>query len=142
MAEPGRKNGEAPGPEAKNGEAATQEILEQVESGPRSPDLPVARIAILLLCIAWFILYGGEQLTSLSLNQGFSMIFFALLKGLWFPILLVLALSQGRGILGEHEEYRIQGFSRPAMGVYWIEISDPLRDFINTLLRLRKKQSP
>ena len=53
MAEPGHNNGKAPGPEAKNGEAAAQDIVAEVESGPRTPDFPLSRIAILVLCIAW-----------------------------------------------------------------------------------------
>jgi len=87
MAEPGRKNGEAPGPEAKNGEAATQEILEQVESGPRSPDLPVARIAILLLCIAWsgYQLYIAYQPVNATIARAWHLAFAILLVYLAYP---------------------------------------------------------
>ena len=41
MAEPGHNNGKAPGPEAKNGEAAAQDIVAEVESGPRQQVLIV-----------------------------------------------------------------------------------------------------
>ena len=87
MAEPGRKNGEAPGPEVKNGEAATQEILEQVESGPRSPDLPVARIAILLLCIAWsgYQLYIAYQPVNATIARAWHLAFAILLVYLAYP---------------------------------------------------------
>ena len=87
MAEPGRKNGEAPGPEAKNGDAETQEILEQVESGPRSPDLPVARIAILLLCIAWsgYQLYIAYQPVNATIARAWHLAFAILLVYLAYP---------------------------------------------------------
>ncbi len=87
MAEPGRKNGASPGPEAKSGEAAAEEILEQVESGPRSPDLPVARIAILLLCIAWsgYQLYIAYQPVNATIARAWHLAFAILLVYLVYP---------------------------------------------------------
>ena len=87
MAEPGRKNGASPGPEAKSGEAGAEEILEQVESGPRSPDLPVARIAILLLCIAWsgYQLYIAYQPVNATIARAWHLAFAILLVYLVYP---------------------------------------------------------
>ena len=87
MAEPGRNNGESPGPEAKSGEAAAQEIMEQVESGPRSPDLPIARIAILLLCIAWsgYQLYIAYQPVNSTIARSWHLAFAILLVYLAYP---------------------------------------------------------
>ncbi|MDA0229669.1 MAG: TRAP transporter permease [Proteobacteria bacterium] len=87
MAKPGHKNGEPPGPEAKSGEAAAQDILEQVESGPRSPDLPIARIAILLLCIVWsgYQLYIAYQPVNATIARAWHLAFAILLVYLAYP---------------------------------------------------------
>ncbi len=87
MAEPGHKNGETPGPEAKSGKAAAQEIMEDVESGPRSPDLPIARIAILLLCIAWsgYQLYIAYQPVNATIARAWHLAFAILLVYLAYP---------------------------------------------------------
>ena len=74
-------------PPCVGGEAATQEILEQVESGPRSPDLPVARIAILLLCIAWsgYQLYIAYQPVNATIARAWHLAFAILLVYLAYP---------------------------------------------------------
>ncbi|MEC9454522.1 MAG: TRAP transporter permease [Pseudomonadota bacterium] len=87
MAEPGHNNGKAPGPEAKNGEAAAQDIVAEVESGPRTPDFPLSRIAILVLCIAWscYQLYIAYQPIDATIARAWHLAFAILLTYLAYP---------------------------------------------------------
>ena len=59
MVRPGPQNAKTLESKTKEGKAVAQEIVAQVESGPRSPDFPISRIAILLLCFVW----SGYQLS-------------------------------------------------------------------------------
>ncbi len=87
MAEPGHRDGETPGPEAKSGEAAAQDIVAEVESGPRTPDFPLSRIAILLLCIAWsgYQLYIAYQPIDATIARAWHLAFAILLVYLVYP---------------------------------------------------------
>ncbi len=87
MAEPGQRDGETPGPAANSGEAKAQAILTEVESGPRSPDFPIARIAILLLCIVWscYQLYIAYQPIDATVARAWHLAFAILLVYLAYP---------------------------------------------------------
>ncbi len=87
MAEPGPENGKTPQSGARDGEAVAQEIVAQVESGPRSPDFPVARIAILLLCLAWsgYQLYIAYQPVNATIARAWHLAFAILLVYLAYP---------------------------------------------------------
>ena len=87
MAEPGHRNGETPGPEAKSGEAAAQDIVAEVESGPRTPDFPLSRIAILVLCFTWscYQLYIAYQPIDATIARAWHLAFALLLAYLAYP---------------------------------------------------------
>ena len=87
MAEPGLQNGKTPQSGNQDGEAEAQEIVAQVESGPRTPEFPIARIAILLLCLAWsgYQLYIAYQPVNATIARAWHLGFAILLVYLAYP---------------------------------------------------------
>jgi len=90
MAESGNKDGapRAPGgaPE-ESGETQAQEIVAQVESGPRNPDFLLSRLTIMLLCIAWsgYQLYIAYQPIDATIARAWHLAFAILLVFLAYP---------------------------------------------------------
>jgi TRAP transporter 4TM/12TM fusion protein len=85
MAQP--ENGKTPETEAKGGAAAARQIVAEVDSGPRSPDFTPARIAILLLCLAWsgYQLYIAYQPVNATIARSWHLAFAILLVFLAYP---------------------------------------------------------
>ena len=88
MAEPGPAP--KPKPEQKpedNGETRAEEIVAQVESGPRSPEFLLSRLAITALCIAWsgYQLYIAYQPIDATIARAWHLAFAVLLVFLAYP---------------------------------------------------------
>ncbi len=87
MVRPGPQNAKTLESKTKEGKAVAQEIVAQVESGPRSPDFPVSRIAILLLCLVWsgYQLYIAYQPVNATIARAWHLGFAILLVYLAYP---------------------------------------------------------
>ncbi|MBT5674144.1 MAG: TRAP transporter permease [Rhodospirillaceae bacterium] len=77
-----------PGPETEDsGETRAQEIVAQVESGPRNPEFWLSRLTIMLLCIAWsgYQLYIAYQPIDATIARAWHLAFAILLVFLAYP---------------------------------------------------------